>query len=182
MGRGTLAGPVIACAAILPSAVPTIKKEFVNDSKKLSAKKRMESFEWLRNWCIDYAIGSSSAEEIDVYGIVYSVKQAMIRAVNNLSIKPDHLIIDALKLEKLNIAQTSIPKADEKSESVASASILAKVSRDNLMIKLSHKFSNYAWESNFGYGTKAHLEGLKKFGITSHHRKGYKPVYKMLSD
>ena len=176
VGRGTLAGPVIACAAILPSAVPTIKKEFVNDSKKLSVKKRMESFEWLRNWCIDYAIGSSSAEEIDMYGIVYSVKQAMIRAVNNLSIKPDHLIIDALKLEKLNIDQTSIPKADEKSESVASASILAKVSRDNLMIKLHEEYSDYDFISNKGYGTKNHLLALKKNGPCKIHRKTFAKV------
>ena len=176
VGRGTLAGPVFACAAILPCEVPTGKKSLINDSKKLSAKKRIESYEWLKDWCIDYAIGSSSAEEIDLHGIVYSVKQAMIRAVNNLSVKPDHLIIDALKLEKLNIDQTSIPKADEKSESVASASILAKVSRDNLMIKLHEKYSDYDFISNKGYGTKNHLLALKKNGPCKIHRKTFAGV------
>jgi len=176
VGRGTLAGPVFACAAILPNAVPSIKKSMVNDSKKLSANKRMESFKWLRNWCTDYAIGSCSPEEIDQHGIVYSVKQAMIRAVNNLSLKPDHLIIDAVRLEKLSIDQTCITKADEKSESVASASILAKVSRDNLMIKLHEEYNQYDFISNKGYGTKNHLLALKKYGPCEIHRKSYARV------
>ena len=176
VGRGTLAGPVVACAAILPNAVPSIKKNLVNDSKKLSAKKRIESFEWLRSWCLDYAIGSSSNDEIETYGIIYSVKKAMIRAVNNLSIKPDHLIIDALRLEKLSIDQTSIIKADEKSESVASASILAKVSRDNIMIKLHKEYSDYDFISNKGYGTKKHLLALKENGPSKIHRKTFARV------
>ncbi|MBA31996.1 MAG: ribonuclease HII [Chloroflexi bacterium] len=176
VGRGTLAGPVVACAAILPNAVPSIKKNLVNDSKKLTVKKRIESYEWLKTWCLDYAIGSSSPKEIDTYGIIYSVKQAMIRAVNNLSIKPDYLIIDALKLENLDIDQTSIIKADEKSETVASASILAKVSRDNLMIKLHEEYSAYDFISNKGYGTKKHLIALKEYGPTEIHRKTFARV------
>ncbi len=176
VGRGTLAGPVVACAVILPSAVPSLKKFLVNDSKKLSIKKRIKSFDWLRNWCRSYAIGSSSPEEIDEHGIVYSVKLAMIRAVNNLSIKPDHLIIDAVRLEKLNIDQTCVTKADEKSESVASASILAKVSRDNLMIKLHEKYNEYDFISNKGYGTKNHLLALKKNGPCEIHRKTFARV------
>ena len=101
---------------------------------------------------------------------------AMIRAVNNLSIKPDHLIIDALRLEKLSIDQTSIIKADEKSESVASASILAKVSRDNIMIKLHKEYSDYDFISNKGYGTKKHLLALKENGPSKIHRKTFARV------
>ena len=105
----------------------------------------------------------------------------MKRAVNKLSIKPELVLIDGTFAPKGLEKYKTIIKGDEKIKCISAASIVAKAYRDLLMIKLSKKFKNYAWERNFGYGTKAHMEGLKKFGITSHHRKGFKPIHKMLS-
>ena len=106
----------------------------------------------------------------------------MKRALNQLIIKPDITLIDGKFAPEGIKKYKTIINGDEKVKAISAASIIAKVYRDNLMIKLSQEFSNYAWESNFGYGTKAHLEGLKKFGITSHHRKGFKPIHKILSN
>ena len=106
----------------------------------------------------------------------------MKRALNQLKIKPDITLIDGKFAPEGIKKYKTIINGDEKVKAISAASIIAKVYRDNLMIKLSQEFSNYAWESNFGYGTKAHLEGLKKFGITSHHRKGFKPIHKILSN
>ena len=178
VGRGCLAGPVVAAAVILKDG---INFAILKDSKKISFKKRQKLSDHIKSHSY-YAIGLASVEEILDLNILQASLLSMKRALEQLTIKPNLILIDG------NFAPSgfknikTIVNGDEKIKVISAASIIAKVYRDNLMIKLSHKFSNYAWESNFGYGTKAHLEGLKKFGITSHHRKGYKPVYKMLSD
>ena len=128
-----------------------------------------------------YSIGIASVDEILDLNILRASLLSMKRAVDKLSKKPELVLIDGnFAPQGLKNFKTII-NGDEKIKVISAASIIAKVYRDNLMIKLSEKFSNYAWDSNFGYGTKAHLNGLKKFGITSHHRKGFKPLHKMLS-
>ena len=124
----------------------------------------------------------ASVEEILKINILQAALLSMKRSINQLSVKPGLILIDGnFAPQGLKNFKTII-NGDEKIKSISAASIIAKVHRDKLMIKLSEKFQNYAWEKNFGYGTKAHMEGLKKFGITSHHRKGFKPVHKMLSN
>ena len=129
-----------------------------------------------------YSIGIASVDEILDLNILRASLLSMKRAVDKLSKKPELVLIDGnFAPQGLKNFKTII-NGDEKIKVISAASIIAKVFRDKLMIKLSEKFSNYAWERNFGYGTKAHLDGLKKFGITTHHRKGFKPIYKMLSN
>ena len=177
VGRGCLAGPVFAAAVILNS---NINFNDIKDSKKISFKKRIEIAEHIKLNSI-YAIGMASVEEILKINILQAALLSMKRAIDQLSIKPELLLIDGnFAPQGLKNFKTII-NGDEKIKSISAASIIAKVYRDKLMIKLSEKFQNYAWERNFGYGTKAHMEGLKKFGITSHHRKGFKPIHKMLS-
>ena len=183
-GRGPLAGPVVASAVILPNNFFHIQ---LNDSKKISHKIRLELAEFIKTESLYWDIGIVDAPKIDKMNILQSSIKAMHIAIKKVIIKmkkkPKLLIIDGNKFKAYkNIKHECIIKGDSKYASIAAASIIAKVYRDNLMIKLSQEFSNYAWESNFGYGTKAHLEGLKKFGITSHHRKGFRPIHKILSN
>ncbi|MDA7829097.1 ribonuclease HII, partial [bacterium] len=128
-----------------------------------------------------YAIGTSTVEEILNLNILQAALLSMKRAVDQLPVKPELILIDGNFAPKGLINCKTIINGDEKVKSISAASIIAKVYRDKLMTKLSEKFQNYAWEKNFGYGTKAHMEGLKKYGITVHHRKGFKPIHKMLS-
>ena len=128
-----------------------------------------------------YGIGIASVKEILELNILQASLLSMKRAIDQLAVKPGLTLIDGNFAPKGLKNYKSIINGDEKVKVISAASIVAKVFRDNLMIKLSEKFSNYAWERNFGYGTKAHLEGLKKFGVTVHHRKGFKPVHKILS-
>ena len=178
VGRGCLAGPVVSAAVILKE---NINLSLLKDSKKISFKKRIEAAEHIKINSI-YAIGIASVEEILSINILQAALLSMKRAIDQLSIKPDLVLIDGNFAPKGLINFKTIINGDEKVKSISAASIIAKVYRDQLMIKLSEKFQNYAWERNFGYGTKAHLDGLKKFGITTHHRKGFKPIHKMLSD
>jgi len=177
VGRGCLAGPVVSAAVILKEG---INLSLLKDSKKISFKKRIEIAEHIKINSI-YAVGTASVEEILKINILQAALLSMKRAIDQLSVKPELILIDG------NFAPQGLKKfktiinGDEKVKSISAASIIAKVYRDELMIKLSEKFQNYAWERNFGYGTKAHMEGLKKFGITSEHRKGFKPIHKMLS-
>ena len=177
VGRGCLAGPVVAAAVILKES---INLALLKDSKKISFKKRLEVSEHIKSYS-HYAIGLASVEEILDLNILQASLLSMKRALEQLAKEPDLILIDGnfapcgLKNYK------TIINGDDKIKVISAASIVAKVFRDKLMIKLAEEFSNYAWESNFGYGTKAHLKGLKKFGITSHHRKGFKPVHKILS-
>ena len=177
VGRGCLAGPVVSAAVILKE---TINLKLLKDSKKISFKKRIEIAEHIK-LNSTYAIGLATVEEILNLNILQAALLSMKRAIDKLSIKPELILIDGNFAPKGLKNFKTIINGDEKIKSIGAASIIAKVFRDQLMIKLSEKFHNYAWERNFGYGTKAHMEGLKKFGITSHHRKSFKPIHKMLS-
>ena len=177
VGRGCLAGPVVSAAVILKKGIDL---KLLKDSKKISFKKREEISEHIKKNSY-YAIGIASVEEILNLNILQASLLSMSRAIEKLKIKPGLTLIDGnFAPAGLKNYQTII-NGDEKIKVISAASIIAKVYRDKFMIKLSEKYSNYAWERNFGYGTKAHLEGLKKFGVTSHHRKGFKPIHKILS-
>ena len=177
VGRGCLAGPVVSAAVILKKGIDL---KLLKDSKKISFKKREEISEHIKKNSY-YAIGIASVEEILNLNILQASLLSMSRAIEKLKIKPSLTLIDGnFAPAGLKNYQTII-NGDEKIKVISAASIIAKVYRDRFMIKLSEKYSNYAWERNFGYGTKAHLEGLKKFGVTSHHRKGFKPIHKILS-
>ena len=177
VGRGCLAGPVVSAAVILKKGV---NLDLLKDSKKITFKKRNEIAKHIKLNSI-YALGMASVEEILKINILQAALLSMKRAIDQLSVKPEFILIDGNFAPKGLTNFKTIINGDEKVKSISAASIVAKVYRDELMIKLAKKFQNYAWERNFGYGTKAHLEGLKKFGITSHHRKGFKPIHKMLS-
>ena len=177
VGRGCLAGPVVSAAVILKE---NINLKLLKDSKKISFKKRIEIAEHIK-LNSTYAIGLATVEEILNLNILQAALLSMKRAIDKLSIKPELVLIDGNFAPKGIKNFKTIINGDEKIKSISAASIIAKVFRDQLMIKLSEKFHNYAWERNFGYGTKAHMEGLKKFGVTSHHRKSFKPIHKILS-
>ncbi len=178
VGRGCLAGPVVSAAVIFKKG---INLSLLKDSKKISFKKREEISKHIKdNSC--FAIGVASVEEILNLNILQASLLSMKRAIEQLSIKPGLTLIDGNFAPKGIKNYKTIVNGDEKIKVISAASIVAKVFRDKFMIKLSEKFSNYSWESNFGYGTKAHLQGLKKFGVTEHHRKGFKPVHKILSN
>ena len=177
VGRGCLAGPVVSAAVILKK---TVNNKLLKDSKKISFKKRIEIAEHIKLHST-YAIGIASVDEILRLNILQAALLSMKRAIDKLSIYPELVLIDGNFAPKGLSNFKTIINGDEKIKSISAASIIAKVFRDQLMIKLSEKFNNYAWERNFGYGTKAHIDGLKKFGVTSHHRKAFKPIHKMLS-
>ncbi len=174
VGRGCLAGPVVSAAVIFKEG---INLNLLNDSKKITFKRRIEISEHIKSYSY-YAIGLSSVDEILDLNILQAALLSMKRALEQLTIKPDLTLIDGNFAPRGLKNFKTIIRGDEKVKVISAASIIAKVYRDNLMIKLSEKFSNYAWESNFGYGTKAHLEGLKKYGVTSHHRKGFKLIHR----
>ena len=177
VGRGCLAGPVVSAAVILKKG---INLNLLKDSKKITFNKREEISEHIKNNSY-YAIGIASVEEILNLNILQASLLSMKRAVEKLAVRPGMTLIDGNFAPKGLKNYKTIVNGDEKIKVISAASIVAKVYRDRFMIKLSKKFSNYAWERNFGYGTKAHLSGLKKFGITAHHRKAFKPVHKILS-
>jgi ribonuclease HII len=177
VGRGCLAGPVVSAAVILKQ---NINLNLLKDSKKISFKKRIEIANHIK-LNSTYAIGTSTVEEILNLNILQAALLSMKRAVDQLPVKPELILIDGNFAPKGLTNCKTIINGDEKVKSISAASIIAKVYRDKLMTKLSEKFQNYAWERNFGYGTKAHMEGLKKYGVTVHHRKGFKPIHKMLS-
>tara|TARA_B100000427_G_scaffold272313_1_gene239609 strand:- start:789 stop:1358 length:570 start_codon:yes stop_codon:yes gene_type:complete len=177
VGRGCLAGPVVSAAVILKKGIDL---NLLKDSKKITFNKREEISEHIKNNSY-YAIGIASVDEILNLNILQASLLSMKRAIERLAVRPNLTLIDGNFAPKGLKNYKTIVNGDEKIKVISAASIVAKVYRDRFMIKLSKKFSNYAWERNFGYGTKAHLSGLKKFGITAHHRKGFKPVHKILS-
>ena len=177
VGRGCLAGPVVSAAVILKKS---INLKLLKDSKKITFRKRENISEHIKENSY-FAIGIATVEEILKLNILHASLLSMKRAINQLVIKPDIILIDGNFAPAGIKNYKTIVNGDEKVKAISAASIIAKVYRDRLMIKLSKKFSNYAWDRNFGYGTKAHLKGLKKFGITAHHRKDFKPVHKILS-
>lgn len=174
VGRGPLVGPVVTAAVILPK---DFYDERINDSKKLTEKKRELLYDVIMENAVSVGIGISSEYVIDDINILEATKKAMIEAVNNLSVKPEHLLIDAVKLN-VDIPQTSIIKGDAKSESIAAASIIAKVTRDRMMIELDKEHPEYDFKHNKGYGTKKHIEAIEKYGILKEHRKTFAPCDK----
>lgn len=175
VGRGPLAGPVTAAAVILPNH---LYLPGLNDSKKLSLQKRENYYQLLRSQAFT-GVGEASVTEIDEINIYEATKLAMERAIQALPVTPDALLIDAMKLST-DIPQTSLIKGDAKSVTIAAASVVAKVTRDRLMEKLDQVYPGYGFADNAGYGTKQHLQGMEKQGITEVHRKSFSPVRALL--
>ena len=169
-GRGPLAGPVYAAAVILPQ---DIRLDGINDSKKLSPKKREELFDEITKKAISYAVFSVDEEKIDEINILNATHMAMNGAVLSLSQKPDYVIIDGNSISGMNIPHETIVKGDAKSISIAAASILAKVSRDRYITKTAELYPEYQFEKHKGYGTKEHIEAILKYGISPIHRKTF---------
>lgn len=175
VGRGPLAGPVVAAAVILPLDFPKQMQDLVRDSKKLSETKREKLFAPLCDICV-YAIAEASVEEIDKLNILWATMLAMQRAVASLETKVDVALIDGNRAPKLDIETFPIVKGDDKSFSIAAASILAKVYRDRLMKKLAIEYPFYGWDRNAGYGTSEHMQALAEHGATDWHRTSFAPV------
>ena len=167
VGRGPLVGPVVAACCILPEE---FNLDGLTDSKKLSEKKRDFFFE-----AIAYGIGIIDERKIDEVNIYEATKLAMKQAIDNLSVKPEHILIDAMPLE-LDIPTTSIIKGDLKSITISAASVLAKVTRDRMLIELDEKYPMYDFKNNKGYPTKKHLAAIAEYGIIDEHRRSYGPV------
>jgi len=176
VGRGPLAGPVVAAAVILPK---NCKIKGLNDSKKIPKKKHLEIYHAVQDQALAIGIGIMDNQVIDQVNIYEATKLAMKEAISQLSPQPEHLLIDAMKLE-LSIPQTAIIKGDANSLSIAAASIVAKVTRDRLMADYDKEFPGYDFAQNAGYGTKSHLEGLEHYGVSPIHRKTFEPVKSML--
>jgi ribonuclease HII len=176
VGRGSLIGPVYAAAVILNKS---INKKLLKDSKSLSKIKREILSKYIKKNSI-WAIGKSSVKEIEKINILQASLLAMKRAIIKLKKKPTLVLIDGNKLPEIkNYNLRSIIKGDQKIPSISAASIIAKVTRDKVIINLGKKFKGYHWDQNYGYGTKQHLKAIKKLGITSQHRKTFSPINKM---
>ena len=176
-GRGPLAGPVYAAAVILPL---DLEIDGLNDSKKLTEKKREVLFDIICEKAISYSIGIATEEEIDEINILNATFLAMRRAVEGLSVKPDYALIDGNQHPKLSIPDETVVKGDGKSMSIAAASILAKVSRDRFMLQIAEKYPEYCFEIHKGYGTKLHYEMIEKYGVAPVHRRSF--LKKILGD
>jgi ribonuclease HII len=175
-GRGALAGPVIAaCVMLNQENIPS----GIVDSKKISDARRRELFHAIKETALSIGIGIAGPEIIDEVNIYNATKIAMKKALDNMTVKPDFLLIDAVKLYDISISALSINKGEDRSVSIAAASIIAKVSRDNIMIDLSGKYPLYGFSSHKGYGTSLHRESLFQYGPTEVHRYSYKPVAKV---
>lgn len=170
VGRGPFAGPVVAAAVILPKENPIL---YLNDSKKLSEKKRELLYDEIMDKAVAVGIGMASPQRIDEINILQATYEAMREAIGKLSVKPDILLNDAVTIPEVDIRQVPIIKGDAKSVSIAAASIIAKVTRDRLMVQYEEVLPGYDFASNKGYGTKAHIEGLKKLGPTPIHRRTF---------
>ncbi len=173
VGRGPLVGPVVTAAVILPQGY---FNENIKDSKKLTEKKRNELFDIIMKDAISVSIGIKDNKVIDKVNIYEATKLAMYEAINNLSVKPDYILIDAMKLENLKVPYEPIIKGDAKSQTIAAASIIAKVTRDNMMYDLDKKYPEYGFSKHKGYPTKAHLEAIKKYGVLDNYRFTFGPV------
>lgn len=177
VGRGPLAGPVTAAAVVLdPARIPA----GLNDSKKLSEKRRNALLEELRA-CAEISVAHASVAEIDEINILRASHLAMERAIAGLSVAPDHCLIDGNLVPRgLAIPATTVVKGDARSVSIAAASIAAKIARDAIMRDLAQQFPGYGWDSNAGYPSKSHISALQALGVTPHHRKSFKPVHNIL--
>jgi len=177
VGRGPLCGPVTAAAVILnPDDIP----EGLNDSKKMTAKKRDALYDEILAKA-DCCIAHATVQEIDEINILRASHLAMTRAIAGLTKAPDHILIDGNMIPKgLTTSAEAVVKGDGRSLSIAAASIIAKVTRDRIMGDLAIEFPGYGWEKNAGYGTKQHLEALRALGVTPHHRRSFKPIHNIL--
>ena len=176
VGRGPLCGPVVAAACILPV---NYELEGLNDSKKLSEKKREKLYDILIKECVSYGIGVVSPERIDEINILEASKEAMKIALSELSVKPEHVLIDAVKLD-IDIPSTPIIKGDAKSLSIAAASVIAKVTRDRMMYELDEIYPEYGFGKHKGYPTKAHIEAVEKYGVLDFYRKTFSPISEII--
>ena len=179
VGRGPLNGPVVTACCVLPS---NFKLDGLTDSKKLTEKKREQFYDYIVNNCIAYGIGECSPEEIDKYNILEATKIAMGRAIDKVKeqIKLDFVIVDGNMKMNLDLPYKSIVKGDSKSISISAASVLAKVTRDRMLIELDKKYPMYGYAKHKGYPTKAHLEAIKKYGLIDGYRKSYGPVKEII--
>ncbi|TNE31636.1 MAG: ribonuclease HII [Alphaproteobacteria bacterium] len=181
VGRGPLAGPVIAAAVILPRPLPPELSGHIRDSKKLSAAKRARIAAAIREFSV-FSIGAACVEEIDRINILNATMTAMTRAFEGLREQSfcNHALIDGNRAPKLPCKTLTVIKGDQTSLSIAAASIIAKEHRDALMRRLAEEHPEYGWDSNAGYGTKTHMEALKQHGVTAHHRRSFAPVHESL--
>ena len=178
VGRGPLIGPVVAAAVILPK---NYKLDGLTDSKKLTEKKRDMYYEIIKRDAIAIGIGIKDENIIDEVNIYEATKLAMKEAIDKLNVKPEHILIDAMPLE-LDIPTISIIKGDMKSESIAAASVIAKVTRDSMMYELDKKYPEYGFGSHKGYPTKKHVEAIEKYGLIEGYRKTYTPIKDMVKE
>jgi ribonuclease HII len=171
VGRGPIAGPVVACAVIMPPDTRAIAG--VDDSKKLTAEQRVRLAIKIRERAVAFSLGAASVHEIDRINIYQASVLAMRRALERLGVKPDHVVIDGRVMRTLPIPHTAVVHGDARCFSIACASILAKVTRDLLMTRLGVRYPQYIWDHNAGYTTRAHVAGLTSHGITPHHRRSF---------
>lgn len=180
-GRGPWAGPVVAAAVVLDRAMlpPALAGE-INDSKKLSPRRRAELFAFLPAFS-RIGVGAASAAEIDAHNILQATFIAMGRALGSLGLAPDIALVDGNQAPELGCPVKTVVRGDSLSLSIAAASIVAKVTRDRIMAALARRYPAYGWETNAGYGTAVHRAALDRIGVTPHHRRSYAPVFKILS-
>ncbi|WP_201365531.1 ribonuclease HII [Dictyobacter formicarum] len=179
-GRGCLAGPVVAGAVILPLSDNTLELfAGINDSKQLSAAARDRFYDHIMQHALAVGVGVVSVAVIDTRNILQATKYAMELALQQLSPTPDALLLDAIYLPKVALPQRSIIKGDARSLSIAAASIIAKVTRDRLMVELHKEYPHYGFDQHKGYGTAAHVAALHTYGVTPHHRRSFSPISEM---
>lgn len=178
-GRGPLVGPVVAAAVILPK---NYELEGLNDSKQLSEKKREYYYDVLQKEAISIGVGVVSAKEIDRINILEASRKAMYIALEDLEVRPEYILSDAMSLNDIDIPSRPIIHGDALSLSIAAASVIAKVTRDHIMYELDKKYPEYHYKKNKGYPTKEHLEFIKKYGVTDEYRMTYKPVKFILEE
>lgn len=175
VGRGCIAGPLVVAACIMP---PLLRIEGINDSKKLTAKKREELYKLITKEAIAYKVVFIDEATVDELNIYQATKKGMLEAIEGLEVKPEYALIDAMPLGELELAHNSIIHGDARSASIAAASIIAKVTRDHYMEKMDVKYPNYGFKKHKGYCTKEHVLALEKYGPCDIHRKTYYPVSK----
>lgn len=181
-GRGALAGPVAAGAVILPQITNfTLELRGVRDSKKMTPAQRDVWAQVIRESAVTYGVGLAFAGEIDAFGILPATKLACVRAIEALSVIPDHLLLDYLVLSDLEIPQTSLPKGDAISLSIAAASVLAKTTRDAILCELEWQYPDYGFADHKGYGTAVHRDAIANLGPTPEHRMSFAPLKDMIS-
>lgn len=180
VGRGPLAGPVVACAVVMPPEQRAMPG--VNDSKQLSARKRELLAEKILARAIGVGIGAASVREIDRFNIYQASVLAMRRALKRLPVTPHHVVVDGRAIRTLEVGHTAVVHGDARCYSVACASIVAKITRDRVMRALAMRHPGYLWEENMGYATTAHVHGITALGITRHHRMSFLPVSQLTLD